>query len=291
MSDSSFELLAEYARHRQFLNVLASRGPQDAIGRDAALLLSQSAELSEGRVENEATFPQCTLVWSPKQEAFGSGVYIGGRLVVTASHVATSIEPTKVSIGIANAKSRNGSKDFAVDRVCVNKDVPAAEGDICALVLADDSRLPTGLPKVAPATTPQFESLQAGLLPAVTVCGFGCGWPKDHPELRDCGIKRSITVPIVSDLRNTSHIDAARFFIAGDSPASGRLQNICRYDSGSPAFDVANGQMTLFGIASFTLDVDAATIKGCGTKPFGVFTRVDIDAQRNWLSDVIAEFG
>jgi hypothetical protein len=200
---------------------------------------------------------------------------------LTASHVIVGICPKVPSIGIANIDERFGSKDFKVVSY-VMAPFPAVEWDIAALVLEAS---PQGVASPAIGTGADLEAIRDDPQRGVTVCGFGWGWPAGHPEQMSSGVKRSVTVPVSNDL--ASGTASGKFFVAGDRSEAAPYHNICKFDSGAPAFVGQDGDMTLLGIASATVDMLAATTTGCGVKPLGIFARVD--AGRDWIMQTMKE--
>jgi secreted trypsin-like serine protease len=272
--DAEFQLLRDYASQRNFLQSLASS--DDATAQRAKEILARTAEVAEGKEEDAATFPQLAIVWNSKRdEPFGSGIHLGGRVVLTATHVAASVQPDKVSIGVANINERFGANDHDVVSVLLRV-TNALQWDIAVLLLKDSVKAkgPTRL-----ATGAEFTAETAA---PVTVCGFGWGWPQGHPEQARPGVKRSIAVPLVA---NTSALNPANLFVTGDLEPDAPFKNICRFDSGAPAFVMKGDELLLLGIASRTLDPEASKPEKCGARPEGIFSRVD--AGRGWILDAL----
>jgi secreted trypsin-like serine protease len=280
--DEQLLLLREYACHRRFVEIIAeSEDHPDA--QAARQLLLSTIQVAEGKNEDQKTYRQCALVWNKNLKGFGSGIYLGGRIVLTASHVATAIRPTTVSIGVSNIDERLAGKDFAVAYSIARPEYDATEWDVAILVLKTAG---PQMPAVKLGTTEDFNAAGAIGGSGVTVCGFGWGWPAGFPKLLSNGVKRSIHVGL-NERPASSMAVPEHFFVTGDASENPPFHNICKYDSGAPAFIGDSVDMTVLGIASATVDIDGQTVAGCGNNPFGVFARIDVG--RDWISEVMAQ--
>lgn len=277
--NDQLRLLREYASHRRFVELIAGdeEHPESATARS---LLRSTTEIAEGTLADDDTFAQCAVVWNGAK--FASGIYVGGRIVLTASHVVTGIHPNMVSLGVSNVDQRF-NKAYEVASYGLRAGVPSAEWDVAILVLKEPGPL-TGTVSIGTTADLEAARITAGGT-GVTVCGFGWGWPAGHPEQLSNGVKRSMDVPL-SDVEAPTGFPE-NFFVAGDSSETAPFHNICKYDSGAPAFVGDSNDLTILGIASATFDIDAATKEGCGTKPLGIFSRVDVG--RDWILNMIQQ--
>ncbi len=193
----------------------------------------------------------CCLVWNVRNREFGSAVYLGGTLVISANHVIANDAQYRVSIPCVHINDRN-ENSYAVREIIRHE-----SADLCFLILETELQLQ---PAPRLATTEEF---LAAMSPKsdVILCGFGAAWnPPQNPEDQS-GAKRV-----------DEHLFAISFteteFTAGGKGPDGKYHDACRADSGGPVYiRDATGALILIGIASRGL----TPTSGDG----GIYTRVD----------------
>lgn len=237
-------------------------------------------EIAEGTEITASEIPHCTLVWS--DSGFASGVYLGGRIVLTAEHVVRFKLAANVSIQVASIAERRDNFIPVTEHFAV----PGVQ-DISMLVLwKRGPDLPiVGLARKEEFLHPDLASPQIG----TTVAGFGCGFPPGRPRMASCGVKRSATLRISRDFPSAKLFDAATEFVASDPDAGPPFRVVCHNDSGGPLFSNRSAQRVLVGITSRTVIPRGSLETQCGLFDNCIFTRVDV--ARDWIHAKAAEFG
>jgi secreted trypsin-like serine protease len=274
-------LLRHYGRQRQFLKRIAEADPETL---DPQKLVASTRDLLEGSLEVlggerivAATDPfrDCCLVWDVNQPAdYGSGVYLGGRTVISAAHVLDPTRSYRVSLPLTDEQTRTQTM-IDVTQILFRKDDPRPSGGKSDLALLSLASLPTGIPSPLVAQPADFQATITST-EGVTICGFGQAW--DPPGLSERrGIKRSASDvevhPSPPAPSPDSDFAAAFEFLAGGR-SNGTVADTCFGDSGGPVYVVnANGSHTLLGITSRGIG------NVCGNG--GIYTR--IDAHRDWI--------
>jgi len=201
----------------------------------------------------------CCVVWNVRNREFSSAVYLGGALVITASHVIACPDPYRVSIPCAHINDRN-ENSYAVREIIRH----AEPIDLCLLLLEHPPTLAASPPR--PATTEEFLTAMSSKSDLI-LCGFGAAWnPPQNPEDQS-GAKR-----VDEHLFAISYTDTE--FIAGGKGPDGKYHDACYADSGGPVYiRDKSGSLILIGITSRGL----SPLSGDG----GIYTRVD--TQREWI--------
>ncbi len=201
----------------------------------------------------------CCVVWNVRNREFGSAVYIGGALVITARHVISCPDPYRVSIPCVHINDRKETS-YAVREIIRHE----GHADLCILVLEQQPPLLASPPRLA--ITQEFLTAMSSNSDLV-LCGFGAAWnPPQNPEDQS-GAKRVDEHLFAVDYTDTE-------FIAGGKAPDGKYHDACKADSGGPVYvrDKA-GSLILIGITSRGL----TPLSGDG----GIYTRVD--AHREWI--------
>ena len=201
----------------------------------------------------------CCLVWNVRNREFGSAVYLGDALVITARHVISCPDPYRVSIPCVHINDRRETS-YAV-REIIRHEGPA---DLCLLVLEQPPPLAASPPRFP--TTEEFLTSMSSKSDLI-LCGFGAAWnPPQNPEDQS-GAKR-----VDEHLFAVSHTETE--FTAGGKGPDGKYHDACKADSGGPVYTKdKTGSLILIGITSRGL----TPLSGDG----GIYTRVD--TQRDWI--------
>ncbi len=259
------------------------------------VLLDQAVAAAGATPQQEASFPECCLVWlqnGPSSFFGGSGVWLGGRVVLTCNHLFDTVDTPeywRVSVP-ANTFANREDHKFTVSKLYRRTGDTGGGGanDLAIMILDGDA---TGFTSVPVMGTPQFNQaiqLQSELL----YCGFGeslngprgvklatrpGGWIWSQNEVRQ--VAQTGSYP---SLRNFgSSYEFIALGLQGRSAAYG-----CEGDSGGPLYVASSyGNRILAGITSrFVND------GGCGASSLGtVFTRVD--AHLPWIRGIAAAHG
>src|SRR5271166_810145 len=195
----------------------------------------------------------CCLVWNVRNREFGSALYLGGALVITAHHLIACNGQYRVSIPCVHINDKK-ENSFAV-REIIRHEGPA---DLCVLLLEHPPPLAASPPRIA--TTTEFLSAMS-LKSALILCGFGAAWNPPQNPAEQSGAKR-----VDEHLFATSYTETE--FTAGGKDPAGQYHDACKADSGGPVYIKDHtSSLVLIGITSRGL----TPLSGDG----GIYTRVD----------------
>lgn len=267
---------SEYAMLRKTLRDWQSAAPEgfDPLTERVAAALEFLPPLAESNLMTADQIPQCAVVWG--EGKYASGVYIGGGSVLTARHLLLAFQTTNISCTIADAATRFGNKS----NVCCFIPVPDALA-FDMMVLKVTPATDPGLASIPLVTTAEFNVLSAAGA-NVTLVGFGCGWPVDHPEQAATGLKRNIIVPIdPGAATGIPGFNPALQFVVGRTGGSAPYSTVCTSDSGGAVFAYVGPTLKLIGIIQSSGDPVGSTPDGCGLSRYAVASRVDVGS--GWI--------
>ena len=288
----------QYAKQRTFIERLARLDPGDSkslrrLQRHATNFLSITVAGGSPQVAN--SYPECCLIWlqnGPTSVFAGSGVWLGGKVVLTCNHLFDTVETPcfwRISIPVDSFANREQPK-FRATALYRRPDAGVGGGaDDLAILILDDH--PKGLTPVALASNAIFKSAVQNRTKLVD-CGFGApingtygiklasppgGWLWDQTE-----VARLLTlVGPIGGLQNfaTSH----ELIALGLQDTS--LVSSCEGDSGGPLYVIhPDESRSIVGITSRFVRTDS-----CGTDEGCIFTRVD--AHLPWIRTIAAQHG
>lgn len=223
-------------------------------------------------------FPTACVVTHPgNRQVWGSAVYAGGRIVLTAEHVVHGLAHCDAYLPVMH-------KDAPVAPIRGRVHLPPPKGggnDLAAVVL---DTVPEDVnQQVRLAFAKDLETLQKSGA-TVSLCGFGFA----VAAFGSAGTKRearNVPLPMLDPKTPgfDPDFDARVEFFAGGKLANGTLLSICDLDSGCPVYAEIKSELVVLGVAS-----RLSRPKGvCGHE--GIFTRVD--AYRDWICDLAEQAG